>query len=62
MGKIIKMPHGKSQELEKLFNITAPVVREALRFAPKTEPKAVKLAEKVRKAAIEKGGQLYETK
>lgn len=56
MKKFIKMPHGKSQELEKIFNCTAPVVRDALNFKKKTLPEAIRLAEKIRKAAIEMGG------
>ena len=62
MRKFIKMPYGKSQELEKIFGITAPVVREALNFKKKVDPDAIKLAEKIRKAAVEMGGIEYETK
>lgn len=62
MRKFIKMPHGKSKELEKIFGVTAPVVREALNFKRKQEPDAIKLAEKIRKVAIEMGGTEYEMK
>lgn len=62
MRKFIKMPHGKSQELERIFGITAPVVREALNYKRKKEPEAIKLAEKIRKAAIEMGGVEFNTK
>ncbi|NCB82962.1 MAG: hypothetical protein EOM44_00460 [Bacteroidia bacterium] len=62
MRKFIKVPHGKSQELEKIFGCTAPVVREALNFRQKVQPDAIKLAQKIRKAALEMGGTEYETK
>ncbi|HHT23135.1 MAG TPA: DUF2089 domain-containing protein [Bacteroidales bacterium] len=62
MRKFIKMPHGKSQELEKLFGCSAPIVREALNYKVKKEPEAIKLARKIRKAALEMGGIEFEKK
>jgi hypothetical protein len=51
----IKVPHGVTGELGKLFRCCLPYVRYSLRGERDTQ-----LARRIRRAAMEKGGKEYE--
>ncbi|EGK00471.1 hypothetical protein [Dysgonomonas gadei] len=57
---IIKVEHGVSGKLQKLFGVSAPTIRRALRGNLEgrlSEDKALR----IRKAALENGGQILYT-
>jgi hypothetical protein len=53
----IIVPHGKCKEIEKTLLVSQPTIRKALRFRTRTL-----LSNKIRKMALEQGGEYVEYK
>jgi hypothetical protein len=58
--EIIKVEHGVSGKLQKIFGVSAPTIRRALRGNLEGRI-SIEKAKRIRKAALENGGRVLYT-